>query len=728
MEKHELKSIISSLTLEEKIGMLHGCTLFKTSGVKRLNIPQMVTSDGPMGIRMEFEETKWIQIKNNDDFVSYMPCNSALAATFNTQLAYEAGQVLGEEARGRGKDMILAPGINIHRTPLCGRNFEYMSEDPHLIAQMAVPFIQGIQESDVSACVKHFAVNNQETKRTSVDVSVSDRALFEIYLPAFKAAVRLGNCRSIMGAYNQFRGQFCCHNKFLLQDILRNEWGFDGIVISDWGGVHDTMEAALDGTDIEMSVTDDFDDYYMANPLKEAVLSGKVPMDIIDDKIMHILHVMNDLHMLDGDRKPGTYNQPASREKLLRTAQESVILLKNENNALPLNKKALKKLVLIGDNANRIHANGGGSSEIKALYEISPLLGFKMLLGGNCEVVYEPGYYTRVVGCAWDNSINQEPVENWQADSLKESIINAAKRNVILPDETIDQLNQEYLERAKAAVKDADAVIFIGGQNHDYDLEGQDRDSIKLPYGQDRVIKELLALRPDMIVTMFAGSPVDMTPWQADTSAIVFSYFAGMEGGLALAKVLLGDVNPSGKLPTTFPVSLDDSPAHKMNAFPGTDSVFYKEDIFVGYRYFDTYHVEPAFPFGHGLSYTSFSYGEITTHVEDEDNLRICVTFAVTNTGDRSGSEAVQLYVKPIGSSVSRPQKELRAFTKVDLAPGETQEVQLMLDASAFAYYNEQLACFEAPSGKYELLAASSSRDIRQTAECFLARTYHLDR
>ena len=727
MNKLDLQNLASKLTLDEKIGMIHGCALFKTKAVEHLSIPAMISSDGPMGCRLEYEETEWFPKGKTDDFTSYLPSNSALAATFNPELAYLSGQVLGEEARGRGKDMILAPGVNIHRDPLCGRNFEYFSEDPHLICEMAIPFIKGIQESDVSACVKHFALNNQETKRMSVNAVVSERALWEIYLPAFKASIHKADCKSVMGAYNKYKDQFCCHNKILLDDILRTEWGFEGIVISDWGGVHDTVSAATTSLDIEMSVTSDFDEYFMANPLKKAILEGSLSESLVDQKVLHILNVMNDLHMLDGERKSGTYNHPDSRAKLLKTAEESVILLKNETNLLPLNKKKLKKLLVLGDNADRIHANGGGSAEIKALYEISPLLGLKMLIGGNCEVIHEPAYYARVIGNAW----GIDSGENWQATSLSEDRELAVKNNRILPQETIIELNKQYLERAKELATQADAVIFVGGLNHDYDVEGRDRDDMKLPYGQDAIIKELLKIRPDMIVTILAGSPVEMKEWQDDAQSIVFSYFAGMESGLALAKVLLGDCNPSGKLPTTFPISLSDSPSQCIGEFPGDDSVHYKEDIYVGYRYYDTKNIPVAFPFGHGLSYTDFSYKTLNCELLEspqENKLTATLTLSIQNTGSVSGQESVQIYIRPINSSIERPEKELRAFQKVSLNPSEHTTLSITLDQTAFSFYNEERKCYETPAGDYEILAASSSRDIRLFTNVTLQHQYLIKR
>lgn len=723
MTHEELKSLCEKLTLDEKIGMVHGCALFKTKAVEHLGIPAFTYSDGPMGVRPEYEDDAWYPKRLSDDYTSYLPSNTALASTFSPRLAYESGRILGEETRGRGKDMILGPGVNIHRSPLCGRNFEYMSEDPYLSGRMAVPYIQGVQESDVSACVKHFALNNQETRRNDVDVFVSERALYEIYLPAFRAAVKEGHTLGIMGSYNKFKGTYCSHHPYLIDEILHEEWGFDGITVSDWGSIHDTVEAGNVGIDADMRVTNDFDEYCFANPLKKAVEEGRVSREMLDEKVMHILNVMNRLHMLDGSRKRGTYNASASGEKLLKAAEESVILLKNQDNLLPLDKEKVKKLLVIGDNADRLHALGGGSAEIRALYELSPLMGLKMTLGGNCEVVYEPGYYTHVTGHAWGRDSNSQ----W-ADSTS---YREPTR------EEIDALGQKYLESAKASCKDADAVIFIGGLNHDHDVEGKDRDTMKLPAGQDEVIKELLKIRPDMIVTMIAGSPVDMHQWLPDARTLLYYSYNGMQGGLAFAKVIFGDVNPSGKLPTTLPLTLEDSPSHRLGEFPGGDTVCYNEDIYVGYRYYDTFGVKPAFAFGHGLSYTEFSFGSMTASLKEETvpndggeqpSLFVQASLPVTNAGSRDGALAVQFYIKPVDSPVKRPVKELRGFDKQFLRAGETGEFFGEFDAYSFSYYDEERKCYVTHPGTYEICAAFACDDIRSTVRIQIQNEYTISR
>ena len=716
MTKEKIEELISQLTLQEKIDMIHGNGCFCTKGVERLGIPPFVTSDGPRGVRKDFENDAFKELGLSYDYVSYLPCNTALAATWNRELAYATGKLLGKEARGRGKDMILAPGINIMRTPLCGRSFEYMGEDPYLVSEMVVPVVQGIEENDVSSCVKHFAVNNQETRRLDVDVEVSERALREIYLPGFEAAVKKGKAKGVMGAYNKLRGMHCCHNDYLLIDILRKEWGFEGITVSDWGGVHDTEEALMNGIDMEMSVTNNYDSYYMANPLLELIESGAVEQKTayakIDEKVRHILHVMNELHMLDGKRKSGTYNDYEDKDALRQTARESVVLLKNNNNVLPLDKKKVKKLLVVGENANRRHAPGGGSAEIKAL-----------LLGGNTEIVYQPGYFNEDIGNIW---ANENDGENGQADSLNQD--SETTQSSPLPElktkseeklKRQKEMNEKYLKEALESAKDADAVIYVGGLTHDYDTEGQDRTDMKLPYEQDRLISELLKVRPDTVVTLVAGSPVDMTAWIDSADTLVYSWYAGMEGGIALAEVLFGDVNPSGHLPESFPVTESDCPAVVLGEFPGGDQVTYGEDIFVGYRYYDTYDVPTAFPFGYGLSYTDFVMTGIRAEVLEDtaDHKSVKVSFDISNIGDMAGAAVAQVYVADKYPKVKKAAKELKAFEKLYLEPGETREVALILEKDAFSYFDEESHSFQADAGSYMIMLAKNADEVVDVTE-----------
>lgn len=725
MEK-EIEKLLGKLTLDEKISMIHGAGLFQTGKVERLDIPAVVFSDGPMGVRADFMNDRWIPSGNNDDNVSYLPSNSALASTWNTYRAYEMGHVLGAEARGRGKDMILAPGINIKRDPLCGRNFEYMSEDPKLTATLAVPFVKGVQENDVAACVKHFAANVQETNRLMVEEEIDDRTLYEIYFPAFKAAVQNGKSYSVMGAYNKINGCHCCENKNLLDMVLRSEWGFDGTVVSDWGAVHNTKEAAECSIDMEMSVFPDFDNYKMANPLKEAIMKGEISEAAVNAKVRNILRMMYRLKMIGKDkkdRKAGSYNTLEHREMILRTAEESMILLKNEHQTLPLNASKIKKLVVIGQNAAKIHSNGGGSAEIKALYEICPLMGLKTYLGGNTQVEYYKGYHVPEKPKTFDH--------NWQADSLddlKNTDIGKAVRNEAnmhemhrkREEERLAQLEKDKIEiheknkalftQAIEAAKDADAVIFVGGLNHNIDSEGFDRSDMRLPYEQDALIEALLDVRKDMIVTFVGGSPVEM-PWRNKASAILWSYYAGMETGNAFANIIFGDVNPSGKLAETFPGKYEDCVTAKNGQFGVWDKITLEEGLYYGYRYFDRQRIAPAFCFGHGLSYTEFTYSGLTLKAEKGRDVKL--TFTVKNTGKKVGSEVVQIYVAPIAPKVDRPDKELKAYIKVELAPNKSRKVEVTLKQEDFAYFDEHLHEFIADAGDYEILVGASCEDIR---------------
>ena len=741
----KIEDLLRQLTLQEKIDMIHGCGFFRTKAVERLGIPGVVTSDGPMGVRMQFPDDSWIPVGETDDYVTYSPSNSALAATWNPVLAYKSGKELGEEARGRGKDVILAPGINIKRDPLCGRNFEYFSEDPYLVETLAVPFIKGVQENDVAACVKHFAVNNQETDRMAVDTYVDERTLREIYLPAFRAAVKDAGSYSIMNAYNKFRGHFCSESKELLDNILRDEWNYDGAVISDWGSTHSTKGVAESSMDMEMSVTTDFDDYYLANPLLEAVQKGEVDEECVNAKVRNILRMMFRLKMLGSEaptRKTGAYDTEEHRQQAYETAKEAIILLKNEK-VLPLTEERLAlqpvknaqgeiisarkhKIAVIGHNASHNHASGGGSAEIKALYEISPLLGLKKALGGNVEITYAQGYY--IPGKKNVNEVN------WQEASLERRVMGQedpdSEEQKALRKE-IEENREKLLREACEIAKDADTVIFVGGLNHDYDTEGRDRADMKLPYGQDELVEALLDINTDTVVIIHAGSPVEM-PWRDRVKALIWCYFSGMETGTALADVLLGRVNPSGKLPETFPARYEDTVTYKNGEFGKEGRVEYKEGIFVGYRYYEKENVKPAFPFGYGLSYTDFridapelikvtpfadnevlcddelSYGK---SCDNKDNACVVLSVQVKNTGAVAGAEVVQCYVSDLECSAERPVKELKAYEKVFLEPGESRRLSLSLPRRAFAFYDAECRGFVTEHGEFEIIMGNSSAD-----------------
>ena len=671
----DYQKLIDEMTLEEKLGMLHGDNVYDTKGVERLGIPPFRFSDGPMGTRGEYDRETCDYVGCSDDFATAFRCPAAVAATWDPEAAYLNGKTLGREVRGIGRDVSLSPGINLQRTPLCGRNFEYMSEDPFLISKIAVGVIRGIQENDVAACVKHFAANNQETRRMDVNAEPDERAFQELYLPGFEAAVKEGNVCAVMGAYNQLRGEYCCQNSRLLRDILREKWGFDGVVISDWGAVHDTKKAIEAGTDFDMKVDSHYDEYHYAAPLKKLIEAGEIPERAIDEILLRILRAMDRLHMFDKNRQAGACNTEENRQAVLRVAEQSIVLLKNEQGTLPLPKDASKTILLVGENADRLQAFGGGSSEVRTLFELTPFLGIKMLLGGNFHVRYAKGYSS----CAKEEAEQQ-------------------------------RLKEEALRLAA----DADTVIFVGGLNHDFDTEGQDRENLKLPYGQDALIGALLDVKPDTVIVNMSGSPVEMGSWIDRAKAVVQCWYEGTMGGTALAKVLFGDVNPSGRLPVTFPKKLSDTPVARFGEFPGGDTVRYNEGIYVGYRYYDTYDVEPLFCFGHGLSYTEFAYSDLRIEADKQTGKAAAkVSCTVKNIGTLAGAETVQLYVSDKESSVPRPSKELKGFRKIFLQPGESKEVSFTLNEKDFSFYSTEEALWKWEAGKFELLFGSSSRDIR---------------
>ena len=568
MEKR-IEKLIKKMTLEEKVGLLHGNSKFYVAGVERLGIPEWSLSDGPHGVRAEINRHDWAYAGWTNDSASYFPTGTAFAAAWNPELAYRRGEVLGEEARWRKKDVLLGPGVNIIRSPLCGRNFEYMSEDPYMNSVLAVAYIKGLQSRDVACSVKHFAVNNQETNRTTVDVECSERALREIYLPAFKAAVQEGGALTVMAAYNKFRGEFCAENNYLVRKILRNEWGFDGVYVTDWGAAHSTVPSMEAGLDLEMgTLIDKYEDWYYANPLIEAVKSGKIPMSLVDEKVGDVLRVMIKTNVLDPKKRfgPGSMNTKEHQQATYDAAAEAIVLLKNQNNLLPLDFSSIKSLAVIGDNATRKHSNGGLSSEIKAVYEVTPLEALRAKWGDKVDIRFAQGYEklsTFVEGSNNGQSSGTFSSKTQESDAL--------------------------LKEAVEVARTSDVALLVCGLNHDYDTESFDRLNMDIPYGQVELIQEVVKANPRTIVVMIAGSPLNMAAVDICSPAIVWAWFNGMEGGNALVDVLSGKVNPSGKMPFTTPVSLDQSPAHALGNFPGRDlKVNYEEDILVGYRWFDT--------------------------------------------------------------------------------------------------------------------------------------------
>ncbi len=703
--KEKVENLLSQLTLDEKFSMLHGNSKFTIAGVERLGIPEWVMSDGPHGVREEINPHDWEVAGWDNDFSTYLPVGTALAATWNEELVYEFGKVLGREARARGKDIILGPGINIHRTPLCGRNFEYMSEDPYLISKMVVPYIKGVQEQDVAACLKHYVANNQEYERSRVNEEIDERTLREIYLPGFKAAVEDGNVLTVMSAYNKFRGKWCSESKYLLTDILKNEYAFEGVVISDWDGTHSTIDAANAGLDIEMGTNkDDYADYYFADSLKKAVEYGKVSIDVIDDKVKRILTAMFKSKVFDEDRFEGEYISERNFETAKKVAEEAVVLLKNSNNILPLNMKTTETLAVIGENATMKHALGGGSSGIKAKYEITPLEGLQNKLSDLVKIKYAQGYQSTTI-FDWSNGVKDTSSgESAYKERLRTEAVSLAKES-------------EY-------------VIMFLGLNHHYDMESVDRTEMDLPYEQDELVKEIVKTNPKTIVVLIGGLPVDITNWVDEVPAIMQGWYAGSEAGNVFANILFGDINPSGKLPFTFPKKLEDTPAYKFGDFPGNSlEVEYKEGIFVGYRYFDTFNVKPQFAFGHGLSYTSFSFSNLNLSNEViSSGENITVSLDIENTGKYAGREVVQLYIEDVVSSVKRPKKELKGFKKVFLNPGETSKISFQVDETMLSFFDIELNDFKAEPGQFKIHVGSASDNIKLSSSFKLSKDNNLEK
>ena len=694
-----VKDALSRMTLEEKVALCHAQSKFSSAGVPRLGIPELWMSDGPHGVRAEINWNDWGYANWTNDSITAFPALTCLAATWNPEMSAKYGKAIGEEARYREKDVLLGPGVNIYRTPMNGRNFEYMGEDPYLASVMCVPYIQELQKNGVAACVKHYALNNQELWRGHIDVNLSDRALYEIYLPAFKAAVEEGGAWSIMGAYNKIRGQHACHNDFALNKILKGDWKFDGCVITDWGGAHDTYEAAVNGLDIEMGsytngLTSEsaftYNDYYLANPYLQMLKDGKVPMSTIDDKASRILRLIFRTAM--NRQKP--YGSVATEEHYAAAREignEGIVLLKNapviKKGAplLPIDAAKYQNILVVGDNAVRLLNQGGGSSELKVKDMVSPLDGLRAVYGD--KVAYAKGYAAG------------RPMYG-RADEI--------------PQNVVDSLRAEAVEMAKKA----DLVILVGGlnKNHFQDCEGGDRLEYGLPFGQDELIEALLGVNKNLVLVLLSGNAVEM-PWVSQVPAIVQGWYLGSMGGKSLADILSGAVNPSGKLPFSFPARLKDCGAHAFDelSYPG-DSIKqeYKEDILVGYRWHDTKKIPALFPFGHGLSYTTFTYGKpvASAKVMAADGT-LTLTVAVKNTGSVAGKEIVQLYVGDDKCSVLRPVKELKHFAKVALAPGEEKNVTFTLTPDDLKFYDEASAAWKYEPGKFKAYVCASSADVR---------------
>ena len=719
--EQRIDDALARMTLDEKIAVIHAQSKFSSPGVKRLGFPDLWTDDGPHGVRPDVLWDEWEQAGQTNDSCVAFPALTCLAATWNPDLARLYGESLGEEALYRNKSVMLGPGVNIFRTPLNGRNFEYMGEDPWLASRMVVPYVQGLQSKGVAACVKHYALNNDEEYRHQVNVIVSDRALHEIYLPAFKAAVQEGGAWAIMGAYNLYKDQHNCHNDIMLNKILKQDWGFDGVVISDWGGCHNTDEAVRNGLDLEfgtwtdgltMGKTNAYDAYYLAAAYKQAIQQGKYTTKELDDKVRRVLRLFYRTTM-KRNKAVGFLCSESHYDAALKIAQEGIVLLKNDMvkkdkaPLLPLNLQKLQRILVVGENAIKMMTVGGGSSSLKAQKETLPLDGLQQMVNGklsNGKLAYTRGY----VG---------DTVQSYNGVTVGRSLYETR---------TQAELTAEAVEKAR----EADVVIFFGGLNksNHQDCEGHDRLSYDLPYAQNEVIEAILKVNPRLVYVNISGNPAAL-PWIAKVPAVVQAWFIGSEAGEAIASVLTGETNPSGKLPFTWYTSLDQCGAHATGAYPGTwraDHKIideeYKEGLFVGYRWIDKLSNgkssngkinTPLFPFGYGLSYTTFKLGKATADKQElTANDKITFTIPVTNTGAVAGAETIQLYVSDLEASVERPIKELKAFSKVFLQPGETKQVSLTIDHSALSFYNDQTGQWTAEPGDFKALIGTSSRNI----------------
>jgi beta-glucosidase len=719
--EQRIEDALSRMTLDEKIAVIHAQSKFSSPGVKRLGFPDFWTDDGPHGVRPDVLWDQWVQAGQSNDSCVAFPALTCLAASWNPELSRLYGENLAEEAIYRGKSMILGPGVNINRSPLAGRNFEYMGEDPYLASRMVVPYIQGMQSKGVAACVKHYALNNDEENRFHQNIIVSDRALHEIYLPAFKAAVQEGKVWGLMGSYNRYLKQHCCHNAVLLNKILKGDWQYDGVVVSDWGGAHNTDEAITNGLDMEFgSWTDGMRDgssnaysmYYLADAYKKLIKEGKYTTKELDDKVRRVLRLFYRTTMRR-DKALGFLCSEAHYDAALKIAEEGIVLLRNANTKrinnekgtaplLPLDVKKAKRILVVGENAIKMMTVGGGSSSLKVQKEILPLDGLCSLLS-TLNPAIKTDYARGYVG---------DTIQSYNGVTVGRSLYDLR---------TAEELTAEAVEKAK----DADYVIFFGGLNKaDYqDCEGHDRKDYALPYGQNELIEALLKVNPRLVYVNISGNAVEM-PWVERVPAIVQGWFIGSESGEALARVLTGEVNPSGKLPYTWYRQLNDCGAHALNTYPGRwieeDRLFtqeYKDDIFVGYRWTDKKKIKPLFAFGHGLSYTTFEVGKVQSSAKEMSrNGELSFTVTVKNTGSRDGAETIQLYITDKKASVERPVKELKAFQKVWLKAGESKTVTLTIHVDALSFYDETSQAWKAETGDFEALIGTAADCIKQRA------------
>ncbi len=710
-EEQRIDDAISRMTLAEKIRIIHAQSKFSSAGVPRLGFPDFWTDDGPHGVRPDVLWDEWDQAGQTNDSCVAFPALTCLAASWNPQMSRIYGEALGEEALYRGKDMILGPGVNINRTPLNGRNFEYMGEDPFLASVMVVPYIQGLQSKGVSACVKHYCLNNDEEYRHQVNVIVSDRALHEIYLPAFKAAVEKGKTWGIMGSYNLYKNEHNCHNQWTLNKILKGDWKYDGVVVSDWGGAHDLQQSVKNGLDIEfgtwtdgltMGATNAYDNYYLSLPYMRAIQEGKFTQKELNDKVRRVLRLFYRTTM-NPNRPHGFLCSESHYAAARQIAEDGIVLLQNKNNVLPINTQKAKRVLVVGENAIKMMTVGGGSSSLKVQREISPLEGLKARLAKDgIDVDYARGYVGDVTG-------NYNGVTTGQ--NLNDNRSEA-------------ELIAEAIEKAKTA----DYVIMFGGLNKSdfQDCEGHDRKQFELPYNQDKLIEALAKANKNFVYVNISGNAVAM-PWKEKVAGIVQGWFIGSESGEALASILTGDANPCGKLPFTWVNSLNEVGAHALNTYPGTwrkeggtntkGNIIdeeYKEGIYVGYRWTDKERIKPTFAFGHGQSYTQFAISNLRSDKSEltQDDT-IAFTVNVKNTGKRAGSEVVQLYIHDVKSSVDRPKKELKGFRKVYLQPGENKDVTITINKEALSFYDESSSSWKAEAGKFEALVGNASDNLK---------------
>ena len=715
----EIDEIIAQMTLEEKVEMLHSKTNMSSAGVPRLGIADINYADGPFGIREEGQPNGFMSAGWKLDSATFFPTGSALAATWSGDLAYKYGTGMGKEARLRGKDVILGPAVNIQRLPVGGRTYEYLSEDPVLSALLALEYTKGVQDQGTAVCIKHFAVNNQETNRGSVNVLIDERTLREIYLKPFERAIREGGAMSVMPAYNKVNGDYCSENEHLLNEILREEWGFKGMTVSDWGGTHSTMGAMLHGLNVQMTGSN-----YLGQPVIDSIATGALTEAQVDEKVKQILRVRYAIEAVPADvANTVMTSQPESQKIALEVAEKSIVLLKNEG-VLPI-RPEVRKIAVIGQNAVLKVQSGGMGAGVKALYEVTPLEGIRRRAGADVEVVYAPGY-------------KNYPGFRWGPQPAEPNPLEAAAIN--------EPADPKLIAEAVALAKDADLVLFFGGTNKSIETEGSDRKDIKLPCGQETVVQALREANPNLVSVLISGGPTDLQVLEPVSPAIVQGWWNGTEGGTALAEVLFGDIAPSGKLPFTFPRRLEDSPAFALGNFPdpngaGGDlfTLMFREDVLkmspeerqkfidslpepeshytegslVGYRWFDTREIAPMYAFGHGLSYVTFRYGELKA----SGGSGVRVSFELTNEGAMPADEVVQLYVHRVDSAVEWPEKELKAFRRVSLGAGESKTVTLEVALDDLRYWNVEKNAWDLEHGKLQILVGSASDDIRQCAE-----------